>query len=211
MPPAIFSARACRVQQREIKAAFGTALHIACMPALHNAVTWQLYSAVGKKMLQGNGTQIDYTFNIPGKYFAVFNQPLPEKINPNEDDDNLQASDTSFIEIFSTQMLFDFSRLSLSGIIKKGKPANNIIIRVPVQVHIYNAAAIVYAPDTVRTAGVGTNITATIVQKNIKLKNGINWLTYKLSGTAREEAYIMFDFKDINKQVQSYSLLTKVK
>ena len=44
-----------------------------------------------------------------------------------------------------------------------------------------------------------------------KLKNGTHLLTYHLSGTAHQEAYLMFDFTDINNQIQSFSYTTKIK
>jgi hypothetical protein len=207
------AAPACQhfgVSKKNIQAAYSSVLNITCSIISGRAVTWHLYNVTGNSLIKGAGAEIHYAFDIPGKYLAVFYQAPPKDSTQIPDEGPEISSDTSFVEIFSTRMEFDLSHLVLSGSIHKGQPTDKITIIVPAKVTMYNDKEANYAPDTVHTAGIGTHIIAVPSQKNIKLKNGTNLLTYKLRGIASEEAYIMFDFADVNKEVQSYALLKKV-
>jgi hypothetical protein len=209
----VSAAPACQhfgVNKKNLQAAYTSTLNISCSIIPGRPVSWELYSVTGNSLIKGQGAEINYSFDIPGKYLAVFYQSPAKDSTQIADEGPEINSDTSFIEIFSTRMEFDLNHLVLSGTIRKGQPANKIIITVPAKVHIYHGKEASYTPDTVHTAGIGTQIIAVPAQKNIKLKIGTNLLSYKLSGIASEEAYIMFDFVDINKEVQSYALLKKI-
>jgi len=43
-----------------------------------------------------------------------------------------------------------------------------------------------------------------------RLQNGINTLEFNLEGQATKNTYIMFDFVDINGNVQSYGFTNKI-
>ena len=60
------------------------------------------------------------------------------------------------------------------------------------------------------TAGIGTTIVGKLINNSYVLFPGSNKLTYKISGSATKDTYIMFDFFDINNQVQSYYYPTKL-
>ena len=60
------------------------------------------------------------------------------------------------------------------------------------------------------SAGIGTTITGELLADSITLKPGINKLVYRLRGNATKDTYIMFDFFDVNEQVQSYYYPTKL-
>ena len=52
--------------------------------------------------------------------------------------------------------------------------------------------------------GIGANIIGNASNETLILTPGKNKITYILNGKAIKESYIMFDFYDINNQIQSY-------
>jgi hypothetical protein len=83
-------------------------------------------------------------------------------------------------------------------------------LEIPVTIETFGTQELSYPYRIVNTAGVGTHIVATLKEATV-LKAGNQVLEYELSGVAEKEAYIMFDFIDINSLVQSHALANLIK
>lgn len=172
-------------------------------------VKWRLKELAGGKILRnGFGPIRKLVFEIPGAYLidveeelnydpAVCNHPqYPEEIT---------------IEVSPYRMEFDFSTIRLSSEIVGGQPVDGQMLSVDVVFDAYEKNTVAYEVQLVKTAGIGTSITGMPIDKHVLLKPGVNTLVYRLSGQAHSNSYIMFDFVDINDQVQVYSLPQKIK
>lgn len=157
---------------------------------------------------QGQGSSLNsVVFATPGEYTIVIDDH-----NPTEPNSCLHHMfpEKILLVVKPVKMQFHFDQLTFSNEIQKNLDAEGIIISVPVTIESYENTPI---PDftykQIQTAGVGTTIKATLQEGTI-LTQGHQVLQYSLSGTVEESSYIMFDFIDINGQVQPYSLTTQI-
>jgi hypothetical protein len=70
--------------------------------------------------------------------------------------------------------------------------------------------AIQFYTQGFNTAGVRTSVVGKLKNGQKRLQNGINTLEFNLEGQATKNTYIMFDFVDINGNVQSYGFTNKI-
>ena len=107
-------------------------------------------------------------------------------------------------------MNFNTQAIVFSDEIRKGVETKGIKMTVPVSIQTYSKQSVPYSNVLVTTAGVGTNIIATLSEPKL-FQDGNYTLVYNLQGVASQQAYIMFDFTDVNGQVQSYAHLKQIK
>ncbi len=190
---------------------FGSALNNQILGfGVNNTYNWKIVSKDNSKILkEGVGaTLLEFVFDKPGNYMVE----LTHNENHVETACNHNQAPVKLnIAVSATKMNFDFSKLKLSNPIHKGINTQDILLTVPVIVNTYDNKSVKYNIADVITAGVGTEIIAKPIKKEVILNNGIQDLSFKLSGTANAETYIMFDFIDINNQIQSYSHLDLIK
>lgn len=171
---------------------------------------WKIIEKTAGKTLQsGRGESLkEHVFDTPGNYLIelILNE------NHKHNSCSHGAGQVNIaLTVSPTKMVYDFSKVTFSAPIKKGVNTQNITMTLPISVSIFDKQPIRYALHKVTTAGIETEIIATPVAKDIILSEGTQVLTYRLSGIAHKEAYIMFDFVDCNNQIQSYSLLDPIK
>lgn len=171
---------------------------------IDNSVNWVVSNkSGGTSPAYLNGNQInDYVFEKPGTYEVKF----IEVKKHSEDCSHAAFDENMTVEVSAVKMVFDFSKVTFSEKIQKGRNSDNIIVSVPVNVSFATGNSAKFNSPDVMVAGIGSEIIAKPFQTEITLKEGTQILKYKLSGVAKEEAYLMFDFVDVNNQVQCYNL-----
>lgn len=195
-------------QQKEI-ISFGESLSKMTM-RVTNEFDWKIIEKSSSKTIKtGVGESLkDFVFETPGNYLI--------ELSLNENHKHTACSHGSGrvdidLTVSNVKMTFDFSKVKFSSPIRKGQNTQNITMTIPVMVNTFDKSPVSCTLQEVATAGIGTNIVAKPVNKEITLNEGIQELSYRLSGIAQNEAYIMFDFIDYNNQIQSFSLLEPIK
>lgn len=168
---------------------------------LSDAVTWTIKGPSGTVSGKGNALN-DYVFAQAGNYEIS----LEENVVVKEGQDHHSSVPSSIqLKVDAVKMTFHQDELKLSTDIRKGVDTRGISMSIPVTIETLGEQKLDYPYTTVNSAGVGTNIVATLKAGTV-LKVGKQTLEYELSGMAEKEAYIMFDFTDLNGQVQAVAL-----
>lgn len=167
------------------------------MGTLADAVTWTIKGPNGNIAGKGNALN-DYVFDKSGNYEIA----IQENIIVKEGQCNHSNIPSSIqLKVDAVKMIFNQDELKLSADIRKGVDTRGIVLSIPVTIETLGEQNLVYTYTNVYTSGIGTNIVATL-KKGTVLKVGKQVLQYELSGIAEKEAYIQFNFTDINGQVQ---------
>ena len=58
--------------------------------------------------------------------------------------------------------------------------------------------------------GIDVNVNGQLAEQQAQLKQGLNHLTFELSGDQKRDTYIMLDFYDVNNQTQCYYFQNKL-
>jgi hypothetical protein len=152
------------------------------------------------KHLKGNEIN-DFVFVKPGIYEIRFTEN--KKHIENECNHPL-FNEKTIIKVSALKMTFDFSTIKFSESIVGEKQLNNIEASVDFYFESYNNEYLNFKNPKLIVVGIGSNIIGNASYKEITLTTGKNKITYQLNGKAAKESYIMFDFYDINNQIQSY-------
>lgn len=149
-----------------------------------------------------SGNQInEYVFEESGNYEIIYSEIKKHDAN---ECSHAQFEDKMTVLVSPVKMTFDFSKIVFSEKIRKGSNCDGIFITVPVNVTMKENTPIKFTIPNVMVAGVGSEIIAKPVSSEVLLKNGTQFFKYQLSGTANKEAYLMFDFVDVNNTIQTY-------
>lgn len=157
--------------------------------------------------LKGNEIN-DYHFSKPGIYTVKVEE---KKTNHQESCTEIHLPAAFQVEVSRIKMVFDEKSIEFSSPIIKNKSTEGIVLRIAVSIESFDHLPVVLNRSTVHSAGIGTNIVATLDANFKELPEGKHILQYNLNGVATENAYLMFDFIDANGNIQSVSLLTPVK
>ena len=170
---------------------------------IENTANWTITNTKENIFANLSGNQINnYLFEKPGIYEISFSN---NKMHNDKECNHPQFEEKMIVQVSAIKMTFDFSKIKFSDNIEVGRNCEGIFITVPVNVVMKeNQPAKFLIPDVI-VAGVGSQLIAKPVIQEILLKNGTQFLKYQLSGMANKEAYLMFDFVDINNQVQTYN------
>lgn len=166
---------------------------------LEDNTSWEFKNSKGQLLKSGTGNFESETLSEPGDYVLH----LHAVYNPNSCD--ASTVERLNIKVSAVKLEFDFSTLKFSRKIKGGQPATGIVLTVDAMYSSYENTSAVYAQG-VNTAGVDTNIIGKLKNGPVTLQQGVNTLEFALEGQAKTGSYIMFDFVDLNKEVQVYSL-----
>lgn len=168
-------------------------------------VSWELANSNGELISSGKGDFADKVFDVPGNYIMSVHE---NHVHTQGSCEHAQYPSKLNITVSDTKMKFDWSTLKFSKNIKGGQSAKGIVVTVNVHYSSAKNENTVYGYD-LKTAGVNTSVFGTLKNKTI-LKPGVNTLAFLLDGVAEKGNYMMLDFKDMNGQVQSYSLTQKI-
>lgn len=154
----------------------------------------------------GIGTLKSFKFNSPGKYAVKIENVATTEHNDSESHECNHVEPLREIEVnvVSYDLEFDMKSIRFSDKITGGTSVEGINVTLDVILESFDGSDAVLTDSKLTTAGVGTTIVGQLISDN-KLKKGRNKLTYKLIGEATKGSYIMFDFLDINGDIQSYS------
>ena len=193
-----FSKTAAIVMEKTIP--FGSTLG---MGMLKPETTWEIEDNSGI-IASGSGNSLnEYVFNVPGNFQVNIHENLV--IEPGSCAHNT-CPDMISLKVSNVRMTFHYDEVTFTDSIRVGLSTEGITMLVPVTIERYNPfLPITFSETEVRTAGVGTEISAHL-DPATTLREGKQTLTYHLSGKASMPAYIMFDFVDVNGMVQAYSM-----
>jgi hypothetical protein len=165
---------------------FGETANFSVANETKTPATWRVLPTTGVSKSAGKGDNADnLKFAVPGAYKVVFEVLDLEDAHTH--------SDTAYIEVAAVKMQFLTNQIVVSKPIAKGVSTENITIKVPAEVVMYDKAALLYTPEPTTTTGV-FGIKATLTQPNITLKAGKNILTYTLSGTPQAQGKAQLGF-----------------
>lgn len=166
---------------------------------LANSTSWELTTSTGQVLKNGTGSIENEVFNEPGNYVLQIHAIH----NPNSCDDS--TPEKLNIKATAMKMEFDFSTVKFSKNIKGGQSVKGIVVSINAMYSSYENSVVTYT-NGFKTAGVGTSIFGKLKNGQLTLQQGVNTLEFVLDGQATTGNYIMFDFVDINGDVQSYGL-----
>ncbi len=147
-----------------------------------------------------------YVFEKPGMYQVDINENL---IHDQNSCNHKHFPEKMLVEVSPLKMDFDFKSVKVSRNIIGGQSVNDTMLSVDVRFSSYDNSDAVYKQGF-NTAGVGTSVAGKLKNGEAKLRQGKNTLEFKLEGQATKGTYIMFDFVDINGQVQTYGFTNKI-
>lgn len=191
------------LSQERYDLGYGSKINFIADNSSSQVPSWQITSD-GVVIHSGSGNSTgEIQFDKPGVYQIVFTVAASA--------DHESHSDTAPIYVYPVKMTFLFNELKFSSLPQKGVETSGISLTVPVEVETIDGQPVVFERPVFNTAGIATTINGATKQSQVKLKPGKTLLTYEVSGAAALGGFIMFDFTDINGQVQSYALATEIK
>lgn len=168
---------------------------------IESSAKWKVLDPVSKNEKHLYGNEINnFKFENVGIYEVTFFET--KKFGPMECV-HPKFQDKMFINVTPVEMVFDFSKITFSDKIQKGQICDGIIITVPVNCKMKGNEVTFKVPDVLIT-GVDVDLIAKPVNEVIIVKNGIQFINYKLIGIVNGETYLMFDFVDVNNGIQTF-------
>lgn len=175
---------------------------------IESSAKWKVFDPVSKNEKNLSGNEInDFKFENVGIYRVTFFET--KKFGPTECA-HPKFQDEMFINVTPVEMIFDFSKITFSDKIQKGHTCDGIIISVPLNCKMKGSEVTFKVPDVLIT-GVNVDLVAKPINEVIIVKNGTQFINYKLIGIVNSETYLMFDFVDINNGTQTFYQLEIVK
>lgn len=171
---------------------------------VEDGARWTVVNTKENMMVSLTGSQInDFVFNKPGSYEISFSEIKKHS----EECNHPTFPEKIIVKVSSVKMVFDFSKINFSEKIQRGRNCDNIIITVPVNITTKDNSSTRLSAPGLNIAGIGTTLNAKPLDKELVIKDGVQFLKYQLSGSVNRETYLMFDFFDFNNQVQTYNQL----
>ncbi|MES2575013.1 MAG: hypothetical protein V4572_08720 [Bacteroidota bacterium] len=175
---------------------------------VENTATFTITNTKENIVANLRGTQINnYIFEKPGIYEIHF---FENKVHKTDECHHEMFNENMSVKVNSFKMEFNFSKIQFSEKIQKGKHYDNLVITVPVNISTKENTPTKENAPNMEIAGVGSELIAKPLNNEIIIENGVQLLKYQLSGTVNSETYLMFDFFDLNNEVQTYNLLEKI-
>jgi hypothetical protein len=175
---------------------------------LDEHAVWKILTdAEGDVIATGIGSIKDYQFSKPGKYRLFV--PGHTSLLDGTCEHHFETEETT-IEVAPFRMTFDFSAITFSSPIIGGTELSHVEITVPATLEVFETDLPSYN-GKITSSGIGANLFGQIAEGPIQLKEGLNQLTYNLSGTATKDTYIMLDFYDVNNHIHCYYFPNKLR
>ncbi|CAM3760158.1 hypothetical protein FLCH110379_22820 [Flavobacterium chungbukense] len=167
------------------------------------AVSWTISNSKNNVFTSLNGNEINsFVFQDPGIYDVTYQE---NKSHEGECDHSAFPQKFS-IKVDATKMVYDFSKISFSEKLERGRNYTDLIITVPAKITTKENSITKLPSPNMSVAGLGVSFTVEALEKEIVIGNKIQLLKYKISGVVNQETYLMFDFHDFNNQIQTYNL-----
>ena len=174
---------------------------------IENSIFWTISNMDSNKKSSLIGNEINnFIFETPGTYQITFNE---NKTILEGECNHTDFPEVMLIKVSPYKMDFDFSTIQFSTKLEAGAPIENCLVTIDVHLKSFSNDKVAFPNGKFVSSGIGTTINGQLLNEVI-LKPGNNKVTYKLSGSATKDTYIMLDFFDINEQVQSYYYPTKL-
>jgi hypothetical protein len=171
-------------------------------------ITWTISNSKNNIYTTLRGNEINnYVFQQPGEYEINFQ----ENKKHDEGCHHPQFAERFKVKVEPVRMSFDFSKITFSEKIIKGRNYSDLIITVPAKITTKDNSSTKLPAPGMLVAGLGVSCTVEPVENEIIIGNKTQLLKYKLSGIINQETYLMFDFHDFNNQVQTYNLPQVIK
>jgi hypothetical protein len=193
--------------QRELPTkiiSFGEKINLGKM---EQSIVWTISSIDLGLQLDLKGNEINnYIFEKPGTYQITF---VGSNHSNEEECNHVSFPELLVVKVSPIKMIFDFDSVQFQNSIESQVANVNTTVSLNVYFKSYTNTPILFSNGKVVSAGVGTTIQGQLLQPTT-LNLGNNRLVYQLEGSATKDTYIMFDFFDMNEQVQSYYYPTKL-
>lgn len=174
---------------------------------LTDYVRWEVINTdSGSVITSGRGSVRGVLFKEPGNYSVNF---VDEEIHDPNSCSHPDFPDKLLLSVSPFKMDFDFSSIKLSKNLVGNQSTNGTTLKVDVFFSSYDNNTAVYS-EKFSTAGVKTSVVGKLKSGKETLQQGKNTLEFQLEGQATKGTYIMFDFVDINGNVQSYGFTNKI-
>lgn len=173
---------------------------------LESTVKWELRGRSSKVITQGTGALKDIVLPEPGMYMLSIKEA---KTHASTSCDHMHYPEKINVSVSPMKMIFDFSTVRFSRNITGETTTEGIILSVDADYASYDNKPAVYSQNFT-TAGIGTTVSGKLKNGEIVLKPGNNTLEFVLDGKTSKGNYLMFDFVDVNGQVQTYDLTQKI-
>ena len=174
---------------------------------IENSIFWTILNMDSNKKSSLIGNEINnFIFETPGTYQITFNE---NKTILEGECNHTDFPEVMLIKVSPYKMDFDFSTIQFSEKLVAGENIENSELTLNVSFKSFKNDSLVFSKGKIISAGIGTTINGQLLNE-VTLKPGNNKVTYRLSGSASKDTYIMLDFFDINEQVQSYYYPTKL-
>ena len=175
---------------------------------IDSAVTWTITNPKSNISAALRGNEINnYQFEQPGIYQINFQ----ENKKHDGDCDHAVFAERFSVKVEPVKLSFDFSKITFSQKLEKGRNYSDLIISVPAEITSKDNSITKLPAPSMSVAGIGVLLAVEPLEKEIILNNKIQILKYKVSGTINNEAYLMFDFYDFNNEAKTYNLPQKIK
>ncbi|WJS94591.1 hypothetical protein NYQ10_21145 [Flavobacterium johnsoniae] len=169
---------------------------------IDQTITWTVSNAKNNIYTTLRGNEInDYVFQEPGEYEINFQENKPH----DEECHHPQFAERFKIKVEPVRMSFDFSKITFSEKIERGRNYTDLIITVPAEITTKDNSITKLSVPKMSVAGLGVSFTVEALEKEIVIGNKTQLLKYKLSGVVNQETYLMFDFYDFNNQAQTFN------
>ncbi|MNU77955.1 hypothetical protein D3C71_675390 [compost metagenome] len=167
---------------------FGDAIEAGVATDLSLSISWRVSPQSGTSKASGIGkTTGDLVFSKPGTYQITFDIPAHG--------DHPGKTETVTVEVSSARMIFDLRNIVFSKQLSSAGDASGIVMTVPVSVKTYDGQAYDYTMREVQTTGVA-NVTSRLKNDKAILKDGVNELSFELSGAVSSKGNIQFRVYD---------------
>lgn len=177
---------------------FGDAINIAISAEENAMAQWRVFPQSGVNKTSGTGSNTgQLIFSRPGSYKVIFDIPAHG--------DHVAISDTAFVEVSAVKMTFLLQEAILSNPVIAGKAVDGTTLTIPVKVEMYEMKEVTYSGNTSKSIGVH-GIKALLL-KETTLKNGVNKLTFILSGTPATTGKFQLGFFDLRGKGSFYNYL----
>lgn len=169
---------------------------------IDSAVSWTISNSKNNVFTSLRGNEINsFVFQDPGVYDVAYQE---NKSHEGECDHSVFPQKFS-IKVDEVKIVYDFSKVSFSEKLERGRNYTDLIISIPVKIDLKQNAKTKLPAPGLFIAGLGVALTAEPETKEIVLDGKTKVLKYKLSGSINRDTYLMFDFYDFNNQAQTYN------
>ncbi|MNJ86418.1 hypothetical protein D3C87_39120 [compost metagenome] len=184
------------VLQSHYSISFGDAIEAGLATDLSLSISWRVAPQSGVSKSSGAGkTTGNLVFSKPGKYEVTFNIPAHG--------DHPAKTETVTVEVSRVQMIFDLKNPVFSTPLTTGN-ASGIVMTLPVTVKTYDGKPADYSTREIQTTGVAT-ISSRLQNDKAVLKNGLNQLSFELSGAVPTKGNVQFRVYDPNGEAHFFN------